>query len=501
MSNRRAKVVGLNGQPLSTSNLAYEASSSGRRLSQWDAPHLGPNDAATSELLLLQRRSRAITRNNPWLSRGLKAHVANEIGTGIVPRSASKNKTFRNDMRQEWLDWLPFADFNGVLSAYAIQAMSVRSRREAGEVFIRIHRKAFGDKSLMPVQFQILESDFCPVDLDRSVDNGNEIISGIELDADGHRVAYWMYPKHPGDKLSRPSMSALVRIPANQIVHHYIPSRPGALRGEPESVQAMVRTFMLDKYEDAELARKQSRAHFTGVIQRPDYGKEDYKFDPISGAPINVDDDDVPMIDLEPGTFPNLLPGEEINLFNGDETGRAYADFMSSSLLATAAGQDIPYQLQTGDYSGINDRVWRAIMNQYHREIEQIQDLYTINQVCRIMWEECVDAAVFAGMVNAPRFDKNRRDFIRATHTPQAWKHIHPTQDVDAMVKLKDAGFDSRQGLVTANRSADIETIDNQRKEDMEREETLGLNQQVNEEKVKGNDKDSSKVIKEKPKK
>lgn len=490
--NKRIKMSGLsNGQSLSFDNRAYEASSTGRRLGQWDAPNIGPNTAATAELVLLQNRARALTRNNPWLSRGLKAHVSNEVGTGIVPRSTAKNKTFREEMRQAWLDWLHDADYSGVLSAYGIQAAAVRSRRESGEVFIRIIRKEF-TQGLMPVQYQVLESEFCPVELNQSTSTGNQIVSGIEINNSGKRVAYWMYRTHPGDVSFVKDMNDLVRISAKDIIHHYIPLRPGDMRGSPESVQAMVRTFLLDKYEDAELTRKQTRANFTGVIERPDYGTEDYKYDPISGNLIDEDDSEVPMIDLEPGTFPNMLPGEALKLFDSDDSGRAYADFMNTSLLATAAGQDIPYQLQTGDYSSINDRVWRAIMNQYHREIEQIQDLYTISQVCRIMWTECVDAAVFAELVNAPRFAKNRIDYIRATHTPQAWKHIHPTQDVDAMIKLKDNGFDSRQGLVQSNRSADVETIDNQRKEDKERENRLGLNENANQsdnEKVNDNEK------------
>jgi len=458
----------------SANQRSYEASSAGRRLGQWDAPSLSPTQSITSELDIIRRRSRAAIRNNPWVARALRAAVSNEIGTGIVPRPATKDKDFNEQISELWKDFEPLADINSNQGVYGIQKMVVRARRESGEVFIRIIRKRSDRNLPVPIQFQVLESDFCPTHLNRNTTEGNDIISGVEVDGNGTPVAYWMYKNHPSESFT--SLADLVRVKAEDIIHHFTQDRPGQLRGVPTGTQSIVRAYVFDKYDDAELGRKEARSHFTGVIRRPDYGEEDYKFDPISGEPISKDQSDVPMIEMETGTFPNLLPGEDITLFDGDDAGRGYKDYQHYQLLGISAGMNIPYQLVSGDYTEINDRVWRAIMNQYHREVEQDQDLVTIPQVCRRMWVEFVDRAIMSGAIDYPEsFAENRFDYIRAEHRPQAWKHIHPVQDVQAKIMEVDNGLTSRQKVVDEMRGESVEKIDNQRKEDLDRERELKL--------------------------
>ena len=454
---------------------SYEASSNGRRLGQWDAPELSPTQAASSELDLIRRRSRAGTRNNPWIARAVKAAVANEVGTGIVPRPSSKSKSFNKKLLELWRDFEPLADINGEGGVYAIQRLAVRARKESGECFVRIIRKRSDRNLPVPLQFQLLEADFCPTYLNRETENGNRIMSGVEVDSNGKPVAYWLHKFHPSDSIT--SLNDLVRVKSDDIIHHFIPDRPGQLRGVPVGTQSMVRAYVFDKYDDAELGRKEARAHFTGVIRRPDYSADDYKFDPISGDPISKDQSDVPMIEMETGTFPNLLPGEDITLFGGDDAGRGYKDYQHYQLLGIAAGYGIPYQMVSGDYTEINDRLWRAIVNQYQREVEQDQQMCTIPQLCRRMWVEFVDRAIMSGAIDYPSVtgDFNRFDYSRAEFRPQAWKYIHPVQDVQAKVVEVENGFTSRQKVVDESRGDSIEEIDRQRKEDKDREVKLGL--------------------------
>jgi len=331
----------------------------------------------------------------------------------------------------------------------------------------------------VPLQFQLLEADYCPLSLNVQRSDANDIVNGVEVNSAGKAVAYWLYKSHPDDGYSF-SMNDLERVPVENMIHHFIPDRPGQLRGVPAGTQSMVRAYVFDKYDDAELGRKEARANFTGVIRRPDYGSQDYKFDPISGEPITKDGSDVPMIDMETGTFPSLLPGEDITLFDGDDAGRGYSEYQRWQLLALSAGYDTPYQLISGDYNNINDRVWRAIMNQFHLEIEQNQDLFTIPQLCRRMWIEFVDRAILSGAIDAPSdFAVKRLQYIRAEHRAPAFKHIHPVQDVQAKVLEVENAFKSRQRVVDELRGEPVEEVDRQRKEDADREKKHGLNQQV----------------------
>lgn len=451
---------------------AYETTSDGRRLGGWVAPELSPAYAATAELHTLRNRSQASIRNDQWMARAIHLDVANEIGTGIIPRADTPDKEFNAALDDLWKDYHTCCDTVPGSSVYTQQALASRSRKESGEVFIRIIRTRPNANSPVPLKFQVLEGSYCPLHLNKIASNGNEIKSGIEIDKNGTPVAAWLYNRDPLE--GHMSINNLVRVPYTDLIHHFIRLRPGQLRGVPESAQALSKSYIFDKYNDAELARKESRANFTGTIERPDYGAEDYKFDPISGQPLNLDAAEVPMIELEAGSFPNLLPGEKLNLFEADDSGRGYQDYQKFQLMAISAGWNVPYQLLSGDYSEINDRIWRAIMNQYHREIAQVQDLHVIPQVCSKVWSEFVTRSVVSGVVRTPSLP--RHQMLRAIHIPQAFAHIHPLQDVQAAALKVKEGFTSRKReVMSRSRGENVEEIDIERSNDKLRESELDL--------------------------
>lgn len=456
-----------------TLNVVHESAGEGRLLSNFNAPTLSPTSAAIAENNTLLRRSQAVVRNNPWVSNGLKQLVSDEIGNGITPVSKSKDLVFREQITELIEDSKHQFDPQGVLCMYGIQAAAARARRADGEVFIRIRRRRPSRELNIPVQFQLIESVFCPIELDRVLTNGNIIRSGIEFNKQGRRVAYWMYTSHPHDWNNR--VPKIVRILASEIIHHFVPLRPGAIRAAVEFSQSIGKAHIYDKYTSAELTRKETRAHFTGVIRRSEYAETDYKYDPISGELIDEDEDGVGMIDLEPGTFPSLLPGEDLDLFESDKGSDGYLDYQYDQKMGMAAGMaGVPYEIMTGDYSRINDRIARIILNQYHRGMEQIQNLYTIQQVCRAMYETIVHVSVQHRLVDTVDYANNIRDYIRAEHRIPAWAYVHPLQDVQAHIQAMNAKLDSRQNLV-AKRSRSVNIVDQEIAEDIKREKSLGI--------------------------
>lgn len=454
----------------------HEAAQRGRRLGGWGTRTIDPNQVVSSDLQILRNRSLASARDNPWISRASTVGVAHEIGTGIVPRPTTPSDELNAQLRELWKDFVYYADYSGSLSVYGLQAQAARSRRESSESFILIKRLR-PSRALnlpLPLQFQVVEPDFCPLSMNRDVlPNGNRIVTGVEVNKSGKAVAYWFYKQDPREGHS--NINNMVRYPVGDVIHHFKPTRPGQLRAIPEHTQALVKAHTFEAYNDAELERKKERAHFTGAITKDNFTETDFKFDPMSGLPLETDGAGVPMLDLEPGTFPSLLPGEKIDLFQGDDAGRGYADYQKWQLMGMSAGVDLPYQLISGDFANINDRLWRAIFNQLKREIQQTQELYIIPQICRIMWLEFVNRCIITGLVTIPE-GINMFQAYRCKHRPQAWEYIQPVQDVEADIKRVDAGFKSRSAVVDENNDDEsAEDVDKQRKLDNEREESMGL--------------------------
>ena len=96
----------------------------------------------------------------------------------------------------------------------------------------------------------------------------------------------------------------------------------------------------------------------------------------------------------------NLLPGENLTLFNSDRTGDGYGVYTRSVSLKIAAGLGVPYELMTGDWEKVNDRLVRAILNDFQRTIEADQNHLLIHQVCTGIWHWWMDAAIWSGQLD-----------------------------------------------------------------------------------------------------
>jgi Phage major capsid protein E/Phage portal protein, lambda family len=96
-------------------------------------------------------------------------------------------------------------------------------------------------------------------------------------------------------------------------------------------VPAMVRLWLLDQYDDAELDRKKVAAMFAGFVTRP--GPEDV----MGEDSAQKDQDGAALVGLQPGTMQLLLPGEDIKFSDPADVGGSYEAFQYRTLLACCA--------------------------------------------------------------------------------------------------------------------------------------------------------------------
>src|SRR5690606_16528970 len=174
---------------------------------------------------------------------------ANAIGTGIQAKMVNGSPELRAACKRLWNRWSEECDADGVMNLYAQQYLAWHEWREAGEVFGRLRPRRASDGLSVPLRVQVIEAEQCPTDLNTTASNGNRIRAGIEFNAIGKRVAYWMYREHPGDMNFLHDSHELVRIPANQIIHLFKPVRAGQIRGIPDQASVLVRMFNVDSMD------------------------------------------------------------------------------------------------------------------------------------------------------------------------------------------------------------------------------------------------------------
>lgn len=426
-----------------------------RRKAAWDYSGGGAVASTSAYVGPLRTRARSAVRNDPWAAHALDAKVSDLIGTGITPRPATDDEALRSLLVDLWDEWSDECDANGVLDIYGIQALVARSWYESGEVFVRLRTRYPEDMSV-PLQVQVIESDQVSM-MNEDLEGGNTVRSGVEFDAIGRRVAYWIHPVHPGDSALKKAgdSNAPRRVPASEVLHVFKPLRPGQIRGVSMYAQVLSKFESLNKFDDAILFRQELANLFVAFIRKnPDLA-------PVMemGDGTLVDAADVVEETLlKPGAARVLEPGEDVQFSQPPDAGSNYPDFMRQQLLALAAGVGMPYELLSGDYSRVNDRTIRVALNQYRRALEQDQWQVMIAQFLKPLRKAWVGTAILSGHLAMAQ----REQAVRTHWTPHAHAYIHPVQDVQANVMAVDAGFKSRAEVIR-ERGYDIDEVDAER--------------------------------------
>lgn len=405
---------------------AYEGAS---RLDGWRPARAGAsaNTDHAMDAAELRVRARSLVQSVPYVARAIEVLVSHTIGTGISPRSlAPPAQAARIDAL--WDQWAEQADADGLGNFYSLQSRAYRAMEVDGEVLIRIRPRASTDGLAVPMQLQLLEIDWLDSRKTGTV-NGNSIINGIEYNALGKVSAYWLFDHHPGENLGSLRRSASRPVPASRIIHLYRPERPGQGRGFSRLATVIARVRDLSIYEDAELSRKNLETRLSVLatgdlnqLQQPDAstGSEGLK----SGE----------LGQLASGGVTALPPGMSLTVVE-PKAAPGYVDYVADSRHIIAAGIGVPYESMTGDMTKVNFSSARIRRIDFKRDVEQLQWLLLIPQLCQRVRAEFYEFAVMAGQLQRATW---RDDWS----TPK-WEYVNPSQDVKADADEIAAGLSS----------------------------------------------------------
>jgi len=455
---------------VSAGQAPYEAASHGRRMAGWRASNAGPNTAIAGNLETLRKRSRDATRNSAIANSVITTWTRSLVGFGISARPVTNDPILKAKLNALWTAWCRVADTDGG-DFPGLQQLAVRAWLESGEVFIRIRPRRLEDGLPVPMQCQMIESDCLPLlDTDNAVDLpvGNVIRSGIELDKLGRRVAFWFWKQHPADKsleaLSRGNK--LTRVPADQVVHLFEPTRPGQLRGVPILAPVLAKLRTLEDFDDALLTRQHLANLFTMFVTKPFPSGAN---DAMTGQAFTGNKDE-PLAALEPGSSMELLPGEQVTFSAPPAADASYAEYIRSQLLSLSAGAGVPYELLTGDLANVSDRTLRIGVNEYRRACEaRIWGVIVPRFLDKVRAAWAVAAALGGGLTPT-----EAQAALTVQWAPMAWPYMHPVQDINARKLEVENGFRSRASVI-AERGDDPEMVDAERAADNQRAADLGL--------------------------
>ena len=430
---------------------SFEAAS-GRRFENWRSSNFGAiNTEVLAAAPAVRGRARHFAENNAHASNGVTAWVTALVGAGVYPASQHPNRESRRAAMAAYKRWAKKCDADGRTDFYGLQAAAVRGMIVDGESFVQLIQTESG------LKLRIIPAEL--VDAQHSVDfgNGKRIVAGIELDATDSVVAYWVKPTRSTDAFA--GYGNPVRVPAEDMLHLFVPHGPGQLRGISWLAPILLRLGELDQLEDALLVGIKVAAMHSGFL-----------VDQNGTGTIPYDGQQQGNIlegGLEPGTLKVLPSGMDIR-FNSPQQAQQSIEFVQHQLRAIAAGLGLPAHLLDGDMRQANYSSLRASLVAFRQRVEQIQFHTIIPQLLNPIWERVATSAVLDGEITLDD------DFSAVEWYPPALPWVDPAKDADAVATEIAAGLKSRRQAV-AERGFDIESLDAEIAADREREATLGL--------------------------
>ena len=413
----------------------YQAAEQGRRTNDWKAGSGTANAETIGGINILRNRARQMVRDNPHAKKAVTALATHIVGTGITVIPDDKAE------RAAWQQWSDNeCDAAGQLDLAGLTRLGVMCWKESGEFLVRRRFRRLSDGLAVPMQLQLLEPDH--LDHTRTginADTGNVCIMGVEFNPIGQRVAYWLFDEHPGEVALIRRQLLSRRIPASEVLHVYRKDRISQVRGVPELAASLMRLRDLDRYEQAEITRKQIEACFTAFVttDEPRTTLADVKKE-TSGRTLEK---------ISPGLIKYLTSGESVAFGTPASVG-GYSDYTADQLHAIAVGANVSYFHLTGNVSRSNYTSHRAALRDFYALVDQEQWLTLIPMFVRPVRAWWREAAQLAGVRTG-----NKPDRIT---TPRK-KTVDPLKDTLAdkedvrgglsswSEKLRERGLDPEQ--------------------------------------------------------
>lgn len=404
----------------------------------------------------LRARSRQVSMNTPYGNKFVQMCVNNidgptpfKLQAKVKYASGKYDKTANQTIEQEWKQWGKpgNCDLEGRLSWADIQRLFTRSLAIDGEVIIR----KFQGSSAGPwgLQFQVIDVDRLDEDKNEELANGNVIIAGVEITPEGRTAAYWLLKRKPRD-WHLGVAKEYVRIPAEQIIHCFVPLFPEQVRGVPWMFAALLELHRIGKFEEAALIAAQVGAAKMGFYQKRDQGPG---FPPPDGS--KKDSNDNFTQSAEPGEFSVIPDGYEYKEHSPNYPDAQVGPFLKSALRGVASGLNVSYHSLGNDLESVNFSSARAGVQEEREQWMMLQN-WKIEHLSEPVYETWLLNSILQRRLpySLDRVDKFKAVFFQA----RRWQWVDPKKDAEANVIAINNGLKSRTAVV-AEGGGDIEDV------------------------------------------
>ncbi|SKA72284.1 phage portal protein, lambda family [Thiothrix eikelboomii] len=416
----------------------------------------------------LRIQARHLDENHDLAKGILDTLVNRTVGRGIryEPQVRLKNGDLADEFNEELLElhnrWsLRPSVYGDEYTRTDMERLLARTWFRDGEVF-KVYQLGnvpqLQHGSEIPLSLQFFEPDYCPFGLN---DTNNGVRQGIERDKWGRVRAYWFYRNHPGDLLGFGQQP--FRVSSYFASHLKIAQRIGQGRGVSVFASVLNRLDDLKDYEEAERIAARIAAKMVGYVRK---GSPDM-FDPA-----NVNGLSRQRQRFENGmTLFDMLPGEEVGIFDTKRPNTGLNEFRSGQLRAAAAGAGVSYSSAAKDYNGTFSAQRQELVEQ--QENYEVLQEHFVAHTCRPDYTRFLDMALLSGSLRLPSGVEQRTLYDLSCYgTAMPW--IDPQREAKANESMLANGLTSHSEIIR-RRGGNPMSVFRQRKRDLEAMKRLGI--------------------------
>ena len=249
-----------------------------------------------------------------------------------------------------------------------------------------------------------------------------------------------------------------------------MPNRPEQNRGVPFTASAMTSIKMLNGYMEAEIVAARTAASKMGFFVSPD--GDQYVGD-------GEDEEYVPLMNAEAGTFEQLPSGTDFKTFDPDHPSTAFQSFTVQVLRSIASGLNISYHALTNDLSSVNYSSLRAGALE-DREMYRLYQKFTVDHFVRPVFEKWLEMAILSGEISTSntgqplpisRYEKFAES---ASFIPRSFSWVDPQKEMMASISGMQSGLVTFQD-VQSNYGRDVEELFEQHERENKLAEQYGI--------------------------
>ena len=445
-----------------------------------------PREDIDSNNYTLRQRGRMLTMSSPIATSAVKTNRTNTIGLGLKlnPRpdkdilglTSEEVKAWQKKVKAEFNLWASKkrnCDSTSMNDFYEMQQLCFYSWLSSGDVLV-LRKEKEVKNCPYSLKLHVIEADRCSTPYVTSgfnlnvtegkAENGNRIYDGVEVDADGAVVAYYIRNTYPyqmtfektdwqrveayGEKTGLPN-----------VIHIMNSERPDQYRGVTYLAPVIEQILQLRRYTEAEIMAAIVESFFTAFIKtEADTDESGVPFNEVGNGQEGSDDAsyDPNEYELGPGTMNVMNPGEDVVFAEPTRPASGFENFFKAICKQCGAALEIPADLLMKEFNASYSASRAALMEAW-KAFKMYRQWFT-SGFCKPVYEIWLTEAIARGRINAPGFFSD--PLIREAWLGSEWigpsqGQLDPVKEVNAEILAVQHGFTTHEAATARLNGSD----------------------------------------------